>query len=653
MTTQTTSLIQLEGVCRDYPSGDGLLTVLNSINLTIEAGEMVAIVGTSGSGKSTLMNIIGCLDRPSRGIYRVNGQETGALEPDELAYLRREYFGFIFQRYHLLNNLDALANVEIPAIYAGMDSTARIERAAKLLGRLNMADRLEHVPGELSGGQQQRVSIARALMNGGAVILADEPTGALDTNSGNEVIKVLKELNQDGHTVILVTHDMQVAQHADRIIELRDGVITGDRQVNQGTAKAVSKPSQDTPVAAWRAQWDRFTEAFHMAVLAMASHRLRTLLTMLGIIIGIASVVSVVALGEGSRQRILKDISSMGTNTINIYPGKDFGDMRSGKIQTLVPRDAEALGQQPYVDTVTPMVSTSVTLLYRNISVTADVNGVGEDYFRVKGLEFAQGQRFDASSVRASAQDVVIDDNTRKSLFTDHPGPILGQVIMLGSMPCRIIGVTKKLDTNFGDTDSLRVWVPYTTAMTRLTGQQYLKSIIVRVADNVSTNVAEQSAVKLLTLRHGTKDFFVSNLDAIRQTIEKTTQTMTLLISSIALISLLVGGIGVMNIMLVSVTERTQEIGVRMAVGARHSDIMQQFLIEAILVCLLGGFLGVTLALGVGLAVKLSGSDFKMAYSTTAIISAFLCSTCIGVLFGFLPARNAARLDPVVALARE
>ncbi|MGD9947875.1 MAG: MacB family efflux pump subunit [Desulfobulbus sp.] len=653
MTTKATPLIQLENVYRDYPSGDEMLTVLNTINLTIEAGEMVAIVGTSGSGKSTLMNIIGCLDRPSRGVYRVNGQETGTLEPDELAYLRREYFGFIFQRYHLLNNLNALANVEIPAVYAGMDSNARLERAEKLLSRLNMADRLEHVPGQLSGGQQQRVSIARALMNGGSVILADEPTGALDTNSGNEVIKVLKELNQDGHTVILVTHDMQVAQHADRIIELRDGVITGDRQVKPNTERATLATPQAAVVPAWRAQWGRFAEAFHMAVLAMASHRLRTLLTMLGIIIGIASVVSVVALGEGSRQRILKDISSMGTNTINIYPGKDFGDMRSGKVQTLIPRDADALAQQPYVDTTTPMVTKSVTLLYRNISVTAQVNGVGEDYFRVKGVELAEGQRFDDTSVRGSAQDVVIDDNTKKSLFSDHPGPVLGQVIMLGTVPCRIIGVTKKKDSNFGDTDSLNVWVPYTTAMTRLTGQQYLKSIIVRVADDVSTNVAEQSAVKLLTQRHGTKDFFVSNLDAIRQTIEKTTQTMTLLISSIALISLVVGGIGVMNIMLVSVTERTQEIGVRMAVGARHSDIMQQFLIEAILVCLLGGLLGVSLALGVGLAVKLSGIDFKMIYSTSAIISAFLCSTFIGVLFGFLPARNAARLDPVVALARE
>ena len=647
-----TPLIELHGVCRDYPAGEEMLTVLKDIDLTIEAGAMVAIVGTSGSGKSTLMNIIGCLDRPSRGSYRVNGQETGQLEPDELAFLRREHFGFIFQRYHLLGSCNALENVEIPAIYAGMAGQARREQAARLLTRLGMAERLEHTPGKLSGGQQQRVSIARALMNGGAVILADEPTGALDTASGNEVMAILQELNRDGHTIILVSHDMQVAQHAARIIELSDGVIIADRRTKAPEARAALATKETGQIAPWRAHWDRFTEAFKMALLAMASHRLRTLLTMLGIIIGIASVVSVVALGEGTKRRILKDISAIGTNTISIYPGKDWGDMRSGKVRTLLPRDADALAQQPYIDTATPVVQTSVTLRYRSTSVTAQVSGVGENYFRVRGLELAEGRFFDRDGVRASAQEVVIDQNTLRSLF-EGSANVLGEVIMLGKVPCRVVGVTKKKDSNFGDSENLNLWVPYTTGMGRMTGQDYLRNITVRVADSVSTAVAEQSIVKLLTMRHGTKDFFVSNLDAIRQTMEKTTQTMTLLISSIALISLLVGGIGVMNIMLVSVTERTQEIGVRMAVGARHSDIMQQFLIEAVLVCLLGGLLGVTLALGVGLAVKLSGSDFAMVYSTTAMISAFLCSTMIGILFGFLPARNAARLDPVVALTRE
>jgi len=527
-------------------------------------------------------------------------------------------------------------------------------RAHALLARLGMAERLGHMPGQLSGGQQQRVSIARALVNGGAVILADEPTGALDTASGLEVMNILQELNRDGHTIIIVAHNIQVAEYADRIIEISDGRIVSDRHIKKNDAdRRKFSPTSAPPARPWRAYWDRFTEAFRMALTAMASHRLRTLLTMLGIIIGIASVVSVVALGEGSRQRILRDISAMGTNTINIYPGKDWGDLRSGRVRTLVPRDADALAQQPYVDTVTPVVNKSVTILYRNISVTAQVTGVGEHFFRVRGMELAEGRLFDRETVRDSAQHVVIDQNTRQTLFKDFPDRVLGAIIVLDNVPCRVIGVTKKLDSATSDPQALNVWVPYTTAMNRMTGQQYLRSIIVRINDNVTTTVAEQSVVRLLTQRHGTKDFFVSNLDAIRQTIEKTTETMTLLISSIALISLLVGGIGVMNIMLVSVTERTQEIGVRMAVGARQSDIMQQFLIEAVLVCLLGGLLGVGLALVLGVVVTASGSDFKFIYSTASMVSAFLCSSCIGILFGFLPARQAARLDPVVALTRE
>lgn len=646
-------LLELQGVCRDYPSGDQVLTVLRQVDLTIAVGEMVAIVGPSGSGKSTLMNIIGCLDTPTRGTYRISGQDTGQLSSDALAYLRREYFGFVFQRYHLLPSLTSLANVEMPAIYAGLAARQRQQRATHLLQRLGMADRLWHKPGQLSGGQQQRVSIARALINGGAVILADEPTGALDTVSGQDVMQILKELHLEGHTVILVTHNMAVAAHAQRIIELRDGQIRADRRTEPLQSHSIDQPPVTAAPLFWRAHWDRFLEAFRMALTAMFTHRMRTLLTMLGIIIGIASVVSVVALGEGSRQRILKDISAMGTNTISIFPGSDWGDMRSSRVRTLVPRDALALAEQPYVDTVTPVVTTSLSLLYRNVGVSAQVNGVGEHYFRVRGMELAAGRLFDGDAVHKNAQDVVIDDNTRRSLFKEIPDRVLGEVVFLGTVPCRVIGVTKRPDTSFGDTESLNVFIPYTTAMHRITGQQYLRSITVRVADTVPTAAVEQSVVKLLSQRHGTKDFFVSNLDAIRQTIEKTTRAMTLLISSIALISLVVGGIGVMNIMLVSVTERTQEIGVRIAVGARHGDIMQQFLIEAVLVCLLGGLLGVGLALGLGLVVALSGADFKMIYSTTAILSAFFCSSCIGILFGFLPARKAAQLDPVVALARE
>ncbi|MEE3650538.1 MULTISPECIES: MacB family efflux pump subunit [unclassified Brenneria] len=646
-------LLKLSNITRRFINGEQTVTVLKNINLTIGAGEMVAIVGASGSGKSTLMNILGCLDKPSEGDYQVAGHAVQTLSSDRLAQLRRENFGFIFQRYHLLGDLTAQGNVEVPAIYAGKSRQLRRQRAAELLGRLGLGERLNYRPSQLSGGQQQRVSIARALMNGGSVILADEPTGALDTHSGNDVLGILKDLHTQGHTVVIVTHDMQIAEMAERIIEIRDGEIIADRQVKPSPALPQPSPAaSSSTVSSLNQVKDRFIDAFKMALLAMNAQRMRTFLTMLGIIIGIASVVSVVALGKGSQQKILEDISAMGTSTLEIYPGKDFGDMRSSAIQTLRATDISPLAQQPYVHSVTPSVSTSITLRYRNIAVSANVTGVGEQFFTVRGYQLEQGITFPSSSVDNLTQDAVIDKNTRDKLFPNGEDPI-GQVILLDSMPSRIIGVVSKSQSGFGSDENLNVWVPYTTAMKRMIGQSYLKSITVRVNDNVDLNVAEQGITQILTQRHGTKDFFVMNTDSIRQTIEKTTSTMTLLVSMIALISLLVGGIGVMNIMLVSVTERTREIGVRMAVGARTSDIMQQFLIEAVLVCLFGGALGVALSLSVGVIFAKFSTNFAMVYSSGSIIAAFLCSSLIGIIFGFFPARRAAQMEPIHALERE
>ncbi|EKN3986376.1 MacB family efflux pump subunit [Yersinia enterocolitica] len=655
---QSKILLQLDDVSRWFISGEERVQVLKNINLTIHSGEMVAIVGASGSGKSTLMNILGCLDKPSSGEYLVAGRIPQHLDSNELAELRREHFGFIFQRYHLLNDLSAQENVEIPAIYAGVNREERRQRAASLLSRLGLVDRLDYRPSQLSGGQQQRVSIARALMNGGEVILADEPTGALDTHSGTEVLNILKGLHQQGHTVVIVTHDMSIAEHAQRIIELRDGEVIADRQMPQPELPAkistIETPdiAHKPPLVSWKAQRDRLQEAFKMALLAMSAQRLRTLLTMLGIIIGIASVVSVVALGKGSQQQVLANINSMGTSTLEIFPGKDFGDMRSAAIHTLRATDADALAQQGYIHSVTPTVSTSTTLRYGNKSVSGTVNGVGEQYFLVRGYTLAQGMAFNRTSVDNLMQEAVIDENTRDKLFPNGENP-LGKVILLGSLPCRVIGVAAKKQSGFGSDENLNVWIPYTTAMKRMLGQSYLKSITVRVNDDIDLANAEQGVTKLLTQRHGTQDFFVMNTDSIRQTIEKTTSTMTLLVSMIAVISLVVGGIGVMNIMLVSVTERTKEIGVRMAVGARTSDIMQQFLIEAVLVCLLGGCLGVVLSLVIGLLFSQFSSSFSMVYSATSIITAFICSSLIGVIFGFFPAKRAAQMDPIRALERE
>ncbi|PSM14917.1 MacB family efflux pump subunit [Stenotrophomonas maltophilia] len=651
-TTTTEPLLRVRGVRREFSAGEQTLVVLDGIDLDIHAGELVAIVGQSGSGKSTLMNILGCLDRPSTGIYQIDGRETAQMSPDELAELRREHFGFIFQRYHLLTDLTALGNVEVPAIYAGMPAEARHARAATLLSRLGLGERMQHLPGELSGGQQQRVSIARALMNGGAVIFADEPTGALDTHSGKEVMKILGELHAEGHTVVLVTHDMAVAEHAQRIIEIRDGRIVDDRATGTVSAAGVATPAvPQRTTGGWQVWRDRFAEAFRMALRAMNAHRMRTFLTMLGIIIGIASVVSVVALGTGARQAILSNIASLGTNTIEIYPGSGFGDLHSARVETLTPGDSVALARQPFVDSATPGVATTGTALRGNRSASVQVQGVSEQYFRVHGLKLGEGAFFGPPGVSGYQQVVVIDANTRARFFAAADNPI-GQTLLLGNMPVRIVAVVKKDAGAAGDASLLRVWLPYTTAMARMLGQSHVSSITVRVSDAISMEAAEQAIARLLTRRHGSTDFYMSNNAQIRESIEQTTGILTMMISSIAAIALVVGGIGVMNIMLVSVTERTREIGVRMAVGARRSDILQQFLIESVLVCLLGGVLGIGVALALGAALELADAGFSLVFSVHSILAAFACSSLIGIGFGFLPARRAAQLDPVEALVR-
>ena len=646
------ALLAFEGVGRAYGAGDQVVHALRDVTLTIEAGELVAIMGVSGSGKSTLMHILGCLDRPTSGRYRVAGEDIGDMAPDELARLRREHFGFIFQRYQLLGDLSAVRNVEIPAIYSGMPAADRDARARRLLERLGLGDRMKHRPSELSGGQQQRVSIARALINGGEVILADEPTGALDSASSEEVLRILQELHADGHTVIIVTHDAQVAAHAHRVVELRDGVVVADRRAGDRTER--TRPV-DAGAAGhesrWRNAWSRAREAATMALRSMAGHRLRTALTMLGIVIGIASVVTVVALGEGNRQQTLKMLSSLGTNTIDLYAGLGFGDVRAGLARPLSTGDAAALATLDYVDSVTPLVTLSVALRRGNVNRTVQVSGVGDQFFRVRGHVLAEGQPFNAVAVRAQAQDAVIDDNTKRALFADGTPPI-GQVILIGSVPVRIIGVTRSTASVFYSGDTLNVWVPYTTAMARLTGQDSFRSLTLRINDNASSAAAEAGVRRLLASRHGKVDFWVLNNDVARKNFEQTDRSSRLLISAIAVVSLIVGGIGVMNIMLVSVVERTQEIGIRMAVGARQGDVRQQFLIEAVLVCVIGGVIGVALALVIAATYTLLGQAERMIVSGSSIGIAFAVSSAVGIVFGLVPAHNAARLNPIDALAQ-
>lgn len=643
-------ILSLKNITKTFAFGEQSLQVLQGISLEIHAGEMVAIVGQSGSGKSTLMNIMACLDKPTSGDYLIEGNLTTHMDSDRLASLRREKFGFIFQRYQLLSSLNALDNVAMPAIYAGIHPNTRQQKAQQLLTKLGLEKRLDHYPNQLSGGQQQRVSIARALMNGGQIIFADEPTGALDSQSSRDVMQILNDLNREGHTIILVTHDPKIAQSASRVIEIADGKIIQDNTLQAVSHQLLSNQFNQSDNKQSKnhflQSFNRIKEAFRMAMLTMTANKMRTLLTMLGIIIGIASVVLIVALGNGSKQQILKQINSIGSATITITAGNAQDETQTSTPE-LTLDDMYALEKQKFVESTAPDLSSPMLAQVGNHSKTVQVDGVGINHHRLQNVRFITGGMFRQSDLDNFSQHIVISDKTKQSLFPKSEA--LGQVIMLNGVPNRVIGVFSYNGIEGNYDRSLKIWLPYRTYQARFAGQSpNLNSMTILLKKGYSSALASQNITQILTKRHGKQDFSLFNSDSLAKTVEKTAKSLTLLIGAIAVISLLVGGIGVMNIMLVSVTERTGEIGVRMAVGATYQDIIQQFLIEAMVVCAIGGIIGVLLAFGLGLL--LSMFNIQVIFSINAIIMAVACASLIGLIFGFMPAHRAAKMNPIDAL---
>ncbi|RTF35745.1 ATP-binding cassette domain-containing protein [Serratia marcescens] len=622
--------------------------VLKGVSMDLKRGEVVSLLGPSGSGKTTLLRAVAGLEKPSQGriVIGNNAVYNGSARSEIPAEERN--LGLVFQSYALWPHKTVFENVAYPLKLRKIASAEITQRVQAVLEQLGLGHLAKRHPHQLSGGQQQRVSIARSLINGGEIILADEPTGALDTQSGQEVLAILSELNQRGHTVVIVTHDMKVAQHAQRVIELQDGKIIADSGRQSAPAVALPPPNRSRQ-SGWQSLIDRTRESLHMALKAMNAHRLRTALTMTGIIFGIAAVVTVVALGEGAKQRTLENIKGLGTNVVSIYPGRDFFDDAIDSIRTLVPADADALAQQSFVDSVSPEVSASDSIRFRSKSATASITGVGRDYFRVNGITLVQGATF--RDDRNALQEVIIDDNARQALFGDFGVEPLGQIVFLGSVPARVVGVAKS-ERNYAP-NRISVWMPYSTVMYRMVGKTTLSGITVRLKDDVASEAAVSAITQLLTQRHGVKDFMTFNRDQFRKSIERTSMTLSLLILMVASISLVIGSLGVMNIMLVSVTERTHEIGIRMAVGAAEKDIMRQFLIEAVVICSLGGVLGIACAALVKGVLSGLAPQVTMIFTWPPLLLACGFSALIGVGFGFFPARTAARLQPVEALARE
>jgi macrolide transport system ATP-binding/permease protein len=641
-----TPLIELTGVTKTYRTGELAVEVLHGIDLAIYPGEFVAIVGASGSGKSTLMNILGCLDRPTSGTYRFLGEDVSGFGRDELARLRREAFGFVFQSYNLIAGASATENVEVPAVYAGLAPAARHERARALLATLGLADRLEHRPNQLSGGQQQRVSIARALMNGGQIILGDEPTGALDSKSGAEVLALLEDLSRQGHTVIVITHSADVAAHAQRVIEIGDGWIVGDPGPRPGAGAPWRRDA-----ARPRASVLGWLDATKAAGRALRSNLFRTALTLLGIVIGVGSVIAMLAVGNGARQAVLDRISGMGTNLLLVRPATFSRGAAGGGTATMTPEDAEAIAALPNVLASVPELGGTVTARYGNLDYQTQATSTGSDFPLARNWPTARGTFFSRADVRSYAPVVVLGQTVVKNVFPDGSDPI-GRHLVLNNVLFQVIGVmTERGASPSGQDQDDAVFVPYTTGSLRLFGQRYLRNITVAVDDVALIGETEAAVTGLLEGRHGKADVQIRNMASLIDTATETQNTLTILLGSIAAISLLVGGIGVMNIMLVNVTERTREIGVRMATGARMRDIMQQFLTEALAVSGLGGLIGVVGGLGSAALIGALGTPIKISPGPVAL--AFGCAFLTGLVFGYMPARKAAALDPVVALASE
>lgn len=653
-------MIELKNITKTYQMGKVEVHALRGVSLKIAPGEFIAIIGPSGSGKSTLLHILGFLDRPDSGTYQLGKSEITKLGDEDLAILRNRLVGFVFQQFYLLPRINALENAELPLIYAGKHHLKK--KAQDAIEEVGLTPRATHRPNELSGGEQQRVTIARALVNEPLIILADEPTGNLDTRSEEEIISILKSLNEKGKTIIMVTHEKEIAQHAKRIIQMRDGEIVSDERtggeadkISNGVNISIDDILSEARLSVGRAE---FVDHLRQAVHAIVSHKMRSILSILGILIGVGAVITMLALGEGAKESISQRLASLGSNLLMVRPGSrrlHGVALEAGTVTRFTLQDAEAIARLPQVRRVSPSVRGRGQVVYANKNWNTRVYGTGVDYAPMRAAIPIVGRFFTENELRMRKKIVLLGTTIVRELFGDE-NPI-GATIKINRINFRVLGILpEKGASHWRDSDDL-VIIPVTTAMYRLLGKNYVDSIDVEVRDPALMEEAQASIRELIVKRHHLANqeyetFQIRNMSEIQEIIGSTTKTMTWLLGSIAAVSLLVGGIGIMNIMLVSVTERTREIGLRKAVGARRQDIMTQFLIESVVMTFIGGLAGIIFGIGIA-ALLTTFADWTTKVSLFSIVLATGFSVAAGIGFGLWPARQAARLDPIEALRYE
>jgi len=652
-------MIEINNLSKTYDTGVIKFKALDDVSLTIEDGEFVAIMGPSGSGKSTLLHLMGFLDSPDSGSYILDGIETSKLKDEEYAEMRKNKIGFVFQQFFLLPRVNTLGNVSLPLIYSGKPPE---QTPSELLAEVGLASKEKNMPNELSGGERQRVAVARSLVNAPDIIMADEPTGNLDSKSQTEIMELLTALNKKGKTVVVVTHDDEVSQYARRIIRIRDGKMISDTKKEDNPGEISISPVQNKKNIQQHLQMPmnriEFLDFVKQALDAMMGNKLRSILSMLGILIGVAAVIAMLALGAGAKAMIEKALSSLGSNLLMVMPGATMMggvNTAAGTVTRFTVLDVEAIAKLPEIQATSGNVNGRVQVVYGANNWNTKVQGAGANYFAIHNAVPTFGVAFTENDVRTRARVAELGTTVVTNLFGDS-NPI-GQTIKINKIAFKVIGVLpSKGSTGWQDQDDIIV-IPLSTGMYRLLGQNYVGTIDAQAKDASLTDPAIASITALLRKRHGITNpndtsFQIRNMADIQAAMSASTNAMTMLLGFIATISLIVGGIGIMNIMLVSVTERTREIGLRKAIGARRSDIMTQFIIEATLMTVLGGVGGIILGAGASLFVSLVAHWPTIISIFSIVISTFF-SILIGLIFGIWPATIASRLSPIDALRYE
>ncbi|MEO0092916.1 MAG: ABC transporter permease [candidate division WOR-3 bacterium] len=648
-------MIELRNITKIYRLGKNQLVALDNISFRVENGEFIAIMGPSGSGKSTLLNIIGLLDVPTRGQYLIDGVEVNELRESQLAQIRNEKIGFVFQNYNLLPRLTALANVELPLIYSG-NQRKRKEMALRALQAVNLLDRANHRPQELSGGEQQRVAIARALINEPSIILADEPTGNLDSKSGKEIMSILAELNKQGITIVMVTHDDTVASYAQRIIRLKDGAILKEERREKESKSVIATIESRQFRRKRKFTLAEIKESMTMAIASIFANKLRSFLTMLGIIVGVAAVITMIAIGQGASAQVTQRIKQMGANLVMVNQFRRM--VGGGSFTPLTYSDAKAIAEQcSTVARVDASFRRNSQVVFGNLNINTEINGVTPNFPMIRNFPVERGVFFTEEDNKLMRRVCVLGKTVVRKLFGESD-PI-GQYIKIRRTIFQVIGImSEKGSSGWRDEDDV-IFVPLRTAQKRLFGldRDQVSEINIEAKNEKLVDKAVTEITNLLRERHKIRpgqedDFNVRSQAEILSTMQETSRTFTLLLAGIAVVSLIVGGIGIMNIMFVSVTERTREIGIRKALGAQRIDILGQFLIEAVIVSLCGGIIGIIIGLGASkLTSRLAG--WATMVTPASILLSFLFAFAVGFFFGVYPARKASLLNPIDALRYE